>query len=185
MFNPPFSIALSTNVGKSFLQLLRHHFPPSNKLHKIFNKNTVKVSYCCTQNVASIIKSHNKKLINTSIKNTLPCNWGKKHECPLDGKCRAENIVYKCVASVRGYPNNVYLGNTESNLKQHFYKHQMSFNNEGHSTDKTLSKYVLEVKRKLKIMPSLKWYIIKSVRAYLNISRKCQLSLQEKFEILN
>ena len=77
-FNPAFSRAVSTNFGK-FLQLLRHHFPPSNKLHKIFNK---KVRYCCTQNVASIIKSHNKKLINTSIKNTLPCNCRKKHECP-------------------------------------------------------------------------------------------------------
>ena len=57
--------------------------------------------------------------------------------------------------------------------------------NECHLTmrvDTTLSKYV---KRKLEIMSSLKWYIIKSVPAYLNISRKCQLSLQEKFEILN
>ena len=51
--------------------------------------------------------------------------------------------------------------------------------------DTTLSKYVWEVKRKLKIMPSLKWYIIKSVPAYSNISKKCQLCLQEKFEILN
>ena len=34
-------------------------------------------------------------------------------------------------------------------------------------------------------MPSLKWYIIKSVPAYSNISKKCQLCLQEKFEILN
>ena len=77
-FNQPFSRAVSTIVGKRFLQLLCHHFPPSNKLHKIFNKNTVKVSYCCTQNVASIIKSHNKKLINTSMKNVLPCNCRKR-----------------------------------------------------------------------------------------------------------
>ena len=59
----------------------------------------------------------------------------------------------------------------------------MSFNNEGHSTDTTLSKYVWEVKRKLKIM--LKWYIVKSVPAYSNIFKKCELCLQEKFEILN
>ena len=71
-FNSPFSRAVSTNVGKRFLQQLHHHFPPSNKLHKISNKNTVKVSYCCTKNVANIIKSHNKNLINSSIKNTLP-----------------------------------------------------------------------------------------------------------------
>ena len=117
-----------------------------------------------------------------SIKNTLPCNCRKKYECPLDGKCRAENII--CVASVQGYPNKVYLG-TVGDFKQRFYNHRMSFNNEDHSTDTTLSKYVWEVKRKLKIIPSLKWYIIKSVPAYSNISKKCHLRLQEKFEILN
>ena len=76
-FNRPFSRAVYTIVGKNFLQLLHPHFPPS-KTFQIFNKNTVKVSYCCTQNVASIIKSHNKKLINTSMKNILPYNCRKK-----------------------------------------------------------------------------------------------------------
>ena len=42
-FNPPFSRRDSRSIGKSFVQLLRHHFPPSNKLHKVFNKNTVEV----------------------------------------------------------------------------------------------------------------------------------------------
>ena len=61
----------------------------------------------------------------------------------------------------------------------------MSFNNESHSKDITLSKNVWEVKEKFKIKPSLKWSMIKSVPAYSNISKKCQLYLQEKFEILN
>ena len=145
----------------------------------------MKVSYCCTQNVASIIKSHNKKLINTSIKETLPCNCRKKHECPLDGKCWADNIVYELVTSVDGYSNKVHLGTAEGDLKQSFYNHRMLFSNERHSTDTALSKYVWEVKRKLKIMPSLKRFIIKFVPAYSNMSKKCQLCLQEKFEILN
>ena len=92
------------------------------------------------------------------------CNCRKKHECPVDGKCRAENIVYKCVASVDGYSNKVYLGTAEGDFKQSFYNYRMSVNNKGHSTDTTLSKYVLQVKRKLKIMSSRKWSIIKSVR---------------------
>ena len=184
-FNRLFSRAVFTNVGTRFLQLLRHHFLPFNKLYKIFNKNTVKVSYCCTQNVASIIKSHNKNLIYTPIKNNLPCNCRKKYECPFDGKCRAENIVHKCVASIHGYPNKVYLGTAEGDFKQRFSNQQMTFNNEGHSADTKLSKHVWEVKRKLKIMSSLKWCIMKLVPAYSNISKKYQLCLQEKIEILN
>ena len=132
----------------------------------------MKVSYCCTQNVVSMIKSYNKKLINTSIKNTLPCNCRKKYEHPLDRKCRADYTVYKCVALVDGYPNEVYLGTTDGDFKQRFYNNLMSFNNKDHSADTTLSKYVWEIKRKLKIMPSLRWSIIESVPAYSKISKK-------------
>ena len=144
------------------------------------------MSYCCTQNVASIIKSCNKNLINTTMKNILPCNCREKHQCPLEMvyKCRTENMVYKCIASVDGYPNKVFLGTAEGNFKQYCYNHWTSFNIKCHSTDTTLSKYVWEIKEKFKIMPSLKWSIIKSIQAYSNISKKCQLCLQEKFEIL-
>ena len=60
-FNPPFSKSVSTNVAKTFLQLVTKHFPRSHKLHKIFNRNTVKVSYSCMNNMSNIIKGHNKK----------------------------------------------------------------------------------------------------------------------------
>ena len=63
-FNPPFSKSVSTNVAKTFLQLVTKHFPRSHKLHKIFNRNTVKVSYSCMNNMSNIIKGHNKKVIS-------------------------------------------------------------------------------------------------------------------------
>ena len=138
--------------------------PPTS--FKRYCKNTVKMSYCCTQNVARIIKSHNKKLVNMYIKNTLPCNSTKKHKRFLNGKCRAENNVYKYIVSVYRYPNKVYLSTAEGDLKQRFYNHRILFNSEGLSTDKTLSKYVWEMKKKFKIMLSLKWSIIKSLQAY-------------------
>ena len=157
---------MSTNVGKRFLQPLRHLFARSKKLHKIFNEDTVKVSYCCTQNVASTIKLHDTKLINTFIKNILSCNCRKKHEYHFDSKCRTENIVYNYVASVDGYPSKFYLGTAEGDFKQRFYNHRMSFNNESRPREATLSKYVSEIKKKFKKMLLLKWSIIKSVLAY-------------------
>ena len=89
------------------------------------------------------------------MKNILPCICRVKYECLLDGKCRPENIVYKCVASVDGYPNKVYLGTAESDFKQCFHNHLMSFNNEGHSANTKLSKYILEIKKTFKITPPL------------------------------
>ena len=76
-FNPPFSCNISTNVAKTFLQLLDKHFPP-NSLHKVFNCNTKKVSYCCIKILGNIIKSHNKKLIRSNNPIILPCNCRRR-----------------------------------------------------------------------------------------------------------
>ena len=88
------------------------------------------MSYCCTRNVASIIKSHNKKLINTSIK--------KYSAVQLQEKSWVSFRLYKYVASVDRYPNKIYLDTAEGDFKQRFYNHRMSFNNEGHPKDTTL-----------------------------------------------
>lgn len=55
---------MKTNVDGSFLKLIDNHFPKKSKLHKIFNKNTVKVSYMysCMPNIENTIKVHNKEV---------------------------------------------------------------------------------------------------------------------------
>ena len=62
----PYNKNVVTKVGHYFLKLLDKHFPRQHKLHKIFNKNTVKVSYSCTKNIKSIISSHNKRVLHQS-----------------------------------------------------------------------------------------------------------------------
>ena len=63
-YNPPFNSQVKTNDGKSFLALLDKHFPRKHRYHKLFNRNTVKLSYSCTPNVQSLISKHNKKVLN-------------------------------------------------------------------------------------------------------------------------
>ena len=41
-FNPPFNKNISTNVAKQFLSFLDQHFPKSNKLHAIVDRNHCK-----------------------------------------------------------------------------------------------------------------------------------------------
>ena len=65
---------VSTNVAKRFLNLLDDHFPKSNKLHAIFKRNTVKISFSCIQNMSSMIKSHNKIVIIKDVKESKSCN---------------------------------------------------------------------------------------------------------------
>ena len=59
-FNPPWSLNCKTKVGAKFLELVRTSFPPSHPLHKIFNRNTLKVSYSCMPNFSQVISSQLK-----------------------------------------------------------------------------------------------------------------------------
>ena len=62
-FNQPCSKNVKNNIGKIFLNLIKKHFSPHNKFHKLFNKNTVKISYSCTRNIKTIINFHNAKIL--------------------------------------------------------------------------------------------------------------------------
>ena len=59
-FNPPYSKNVKTNIGKIFIKLINKHFPRSSDLHKIFDRNTLKLSYSCTENMAQIIRNTTK-----------------------------------------------------------------------------------------------------------------------------
>ena len=57
---------VKTNVGKTFLKLLHRYFPKRHPMHKIFNRNMVKINYCCMTNMESVISPHNKQILNPS-----------------------------------------------------------------------------------------------------------------------
>ena len=63
-FNPTFSLNVSRNIGKKFFSLLGKHFQKTNQLHKLFNRNNVKVSYSSLPNFKSVINGHNKNILN-------------------------------------------------------------------------------------------------------------------------
>ena len=117
-FNPPFSQSVLTNVAKTFFQLVTKYFPRTHKLHKIFNRNTVKVSYSCMNNMSKIIKGHSDQ--------RPKCNYRKKAECPMEGNCLVNDVVYKCDIT-RPLPKKVYLGLAEGEWKSRFFNHKLSF----------------------------------------------------------
>ena len=112
-FNLPDSKNVKTNIGKIFLNLIKKHFPPHHKSHKLFNKNTVKISYSCTRNIKTIINSHNAKVLfrkKSTEQRTYNCL--NKVNCPLEQKCLTANIVYKAkvTSSNQNYQEKVYFG---------------------------------------------------------------------------
>ena len=58
---------------------------------------------------------------NKENKQTKDCNCRKKEEWSLEGKCRSEDIIYKCVFTATGHPRKVYSGTAEGDFKQRYY----------------------------------------------------------------
>ena len=54
-YNPPYSTNVATNIGKTFLKIVGEEFPLGHTLHRIFNLNTIKISYSCMKNVKQVI----------------------------------------------------------------------------------------------------------------------------------
>ena len=107
--------------------MIIRHSPKSYRLHKIFNRNTVKVSYSCMQNMFKIYKGHNSNVTSTPCNQLTLCNCRVKEECPMDGKCQTMDTVYDCrVTSPE--PRKVYCMLAEGKWKKRYYNHKNSFN---------------------------------------------------------
>ena len=181
-FNPPFSKSVSTNVAEIFRQLVAKHFRRSHKLHKIFNRNTVKVSYSCINNMSKIIKGHNNKVTSKPRGERSKCNCRKKAECPMEGNCQVNNVVYKCDVT-RPLPKKMYLRLAEGEWKSRFCNHNLSSKHKRYSTKTTLSSYTWHLKSVSSETLNLKWSVLRCIPPYSNISNKCFLCLHEKLEI--
>ena len=97
-YNPPFDLQVKTNVAKRFLQLVNKHFPTHHRLHKILNRNTLKVSCSCMPSIASHISSHNINTLNKFRnigEDQQTCNCENPEGCPLNGECLTKASVYK------------------------------------------------------------------------------------------
>ena len=164
-FNPPYIKNVKTNIGKIFLNLMKKHFPSHQKFHKLFNKNTVKISYSVTRNIKTVINSHNAKILfhNKSTEQRT-CNCLNKQNCPLEQKFLITNIVYKAkVTSNNGnYQEKVYFGSCETTFKERFSNHKKSFNLNEYKNEIKLSNEIWRIKN-AGHRPKVKWEIVKKM----------------------
>ena len=110
-YNPPFCKSVTTNVCKTFMELVKKHFANGHKYEKIFNKNKLRVSYCCMPNIRSRIIAHNNKTMSEleNVGTKKGCNCRKKNECPVANRCQEENVVYR--ANIKSdHEEKLYVG---------------------------------------------------------------------------
>ena len=116
-FNSPYSGHVKTNVGKTFKKLIVKHFPKHHRYYKIFNKNSIRLSYNCMQNMGNVITKHKNKLLFQSFEQpTRMCNCRDKASCPMDGNCLQKYFVYQAQVDSTN-PKKYYLGTSKDKFK--------------------------------------------------------------------
>ena len=123
----PSSKSVKSNIARNFLHLINKHFPKTSALHKIFNRNTVKVSYSCVPNLKSTISRHNKQILSTC--QTPPphqqnCNCRNSEDCPLNKNCQYKCIIYKAEVTTSDGKTKEYIGMTANSYKKRYYNHK-------------------------------------------------------------
>ena len=129
-FNPPFSRSVKSNNGRILLSLLSKHFSQNHTMHKIFNRNTVKISYSCLRNISSIISSHNRNILSPK-QQSFGCNCRVKNECPLNGECQTPSVIYRAdVVNNFNDEEKFYFGSADTTFKERYRNHIGDFKHE-------------------------------------------------------
>ena len=181
-WNPPYSANVKTSVGKLFFKAMEKHFGKDNPLSKLFNKNTLKMSYRTVPNFKKLISSHNTKLLKGGVEDP-PCNCQKSRVCPIPGECLKENVVYQATVTPTSGDQETYIGMTSTTFKERLANHEKSFNHLEYSTETELSKFIWKLKEK-QVDYCINWRIVDRAPPFNPLTRVCKLCTLEKYYIL-
>ena len=103
-------------------------------------------------NIKTEIHKHNESTSEKAQQkhpDTQLCNCTNKKQCPLNGQCLIETIVYQAniTANLPGYKEKVYLGVSETTFKVRCGNHKKSFTKQRHKNDTELSIKYWKVKQ--------------------------------------
>ena len=160
-----------------------------NPLHKIFNRNKVKMSYRCTPNLGRKISAHNSKILNSEENPeqeqevVRECSCRKNNPCPVDGKCLNEGVVYQATVKREDGVVDNYIGLTAGSFKDRWTKHKSNFRTRNPKNATALSRYVWKLLDD-KIDFEIDWKIVSKARPFNHVSGVCQLCIREKYFIV-
>ena len=169
-------------ILRIFLYLLDKHFGRNHKYHKILNRNNVKISYNCIDNIKNIISGHIKEITNCYNEiNGKTCNCSNKIKRPLHHKSLkllklTDKIVYKAELETNDGINKlstkVNFGINETDFTSKYNNHTMPFRSQTHDNNPDLSKFIWSLKDQNNEF-YIKWSILKKSSR----SKSCNLSL--------
>ena len=170
--------------GQKFLNLVKKHFPKGHPLNKIFNSNTVKVTYSCLPNMGVRIAGCNKSKLNEDKPkeevNKCTC---KKEECPVNKECRVKDTIYEAVMIDSNQNRFRYIGKSSTEFIVRYRNHKKDIKNKVYEKSCELSKKAWELKE-AGMEYKLEWKLRKLSKSYQPGEPFCRLCLEEINQII-
>ena len=183
-FNPPFSSQVTTNITKVFNNLIEKYFKKGTLLGKLFNKNSLKLSYSTTANLGQIISGHNKRVLANATDEGPGCNCQKGvGTCPVEGSCLNKDVIYEATVTAAVTKERKYIGSTATTFKERHRNYKSDFKLSKRRTCTKLSGYVWQLKDK-SIEPNVKFRLKDKAPSYTPTAGRCLLCLTEKLFIM-
>ena len=103
----------------------------------------------------------------------------------MDGKCRAENVIYQATVTTQQNPpqTETYVGMTSREFKKRAQEHTTSMTKIEYKTSTTLSQHIWNLKEQ-NVNFTLTWKIMDRAQPFSPISGVCNLCTLEKYYIL-
>ena len=142
-------------------------------------------------NMGQAVANHNKKILNKEHQvEDPPCNCrGGMQNCPVDGKCKIEGVVYKAkISETSTGVEKHYIGMTGRSFKRRWDEHKTNFNKKIDKRNPTkytpsLYTHVWDLRDK-GVAHTIEWEILDRGQTYSPVTRKCMVCLKEKYHIL-
>ena len=191
-FNPPWNSECENNMGQVFTKALEVHFPIGHKLHTVFTKHTVKLSYSTMPNMAAKVKAHNNKVERDAQEQITPpkiCSCtGNNVVCDIwKGECAKPGLVYKglVVDPTTKAPIAGYIGLTQGTPKARVRNHYQSFRIDRPSrrNETTLSGKIWEL-READIPWEIQWEKLADAHPRKPNKKTCNLCCKEALLIM-
>ena len=140
----------------------------------LFNRNKVKISYSCMQNMPNFIQNHNTVLLKSSVASTAKeCSYRQKYNCSQAEKCLSECLAYHAEIDRSDINQNKNLyGSCKKNFKECYNNHTTSFRNKSKEKNTEVSKYIWELENSC-IKYDFKWPIACKTDPHTACTRKC------------
>ena len=134
-------------------------------------------------NIKTKINTHNRVILrNTLSKNAQRCHCQQKENCLTNSDWLKESLV--CYANItcndKNYKPKLYKGSCEISFKKRSSNHKKSFKVPFYKHDTKLSTEYWNLK-----ITQIPWKIKRIYKSYNPTSKRCNLCLTEKLEILD